>query len=334
MRKFYYYLLLAFIITGCDNKEELSSKNQYSKNPTQTYIINGDIEYVSEITDGSKPTKTKFINDETSKPFEVKTNKDITTKTSEQTTKIDFHYGVSGSTNSGCIIERYNNGNSYTTDNGVYGYNPYLHKSGYLVRGAGLPHHNISYGSLVMACSNRGHQASSRGQVYNDNTSHGSAISIEFPFKENKTYEISLTTYFNDNRPIVDNVHSDGFPTLSAQLTDSGIIMEGPVACEKNYLIRLLVSNPNNIKTYTLENNIKEDKIVVFKFSLTEAKKALLIALNPKTGERGIDAKIPTNSYTMLLANVTITEKEFDPSLIIPVTPRQIEPYGGGSGRR
>ncbi|MDR6761613.1 hypothetical protein J2Y38_001822 [Flavobacterium sp. 2755] len=150
MRKFYYYLLFTFIITGCDNKEELPSKSQSSKKPTQTYIINGDIEYISEITDGSKPKKPIFIYDI---PNNLNKNQTLRNKTAQnqEKTVITFDYGIAGSTKSGCFINRYNNGNSYDTDNGVYGYNPARQENGYLVRGAGLPHHNTYL--LWLTCS-------------------------------------------------------------------------------------------------------------------------------------------------------------------------------------
>ena len=171
-------------------------------------------------------------------------------------------------------------------------------------------------------CSNRGGQYSSRGgQIINDNISRGSAISIEYPFKANTTYEILLQTYFNDNKSLVDNGKSNGFPTLYAQLKDSGLIIDGPEACETNNLIRILEINPNNLKSYTLNNSIKEDKTIIFKFSLTEEKKALLLALNPKTGESGVGSPIPNNSYTMILPMITITEKAFDPSILVPIPP-------------
>ncbi|MDR6761614.1 hypothetical protein J2Y38_001823 [Flavobacterium sp. 2755] len=172
-------------------------------------------------------------------------------------------------------------------------------------------------------CGNRGQQYISRGgQIINNNLSRGSAISIEYPFKANTTYEISLQTYFNDNILLVDKVNSNGFPTLYAQLKDSGLIIDGSEACETNNIIRILEMNPNNLKSYTLNNSIKEDKTIIFKFSLTEEKKALLLALNPKTGENnGVGSSIPTNSYTMVLPMITITEKAFDPSILVPIPP-------------
>ncbi|MBO9585620.1 MAG: hypothetical protein J7574_15750 [Flavobacterium sp.] len=327
MKKICFYLLAPFIITGCDSKEELSSKSQSTKNPTQTYIINGDIVYEAEITDGSKPKKPIFIYD-IPKSTDNGTIKKQTLKASNETTVLNFNYGIGESTQSGCQVKRYKYGTTeaYYTDQGVYGFNPYPHPTSdgnsCLVRGFGLPHQNLYYGSLVLIASNRGGQIEdNRKQIINCNISRGSNISIEFPFKENKTYEVSITTYFNDNIPITESKHSNGFPTLYAQLRDSGIIVDNAESCETDKILQSREPNSNYIKSYTLDNNIKENKNLKFNFLTTEAKKALLISLIPSMGINGINAKIPKNSYTMLLKNITITEKPFDNSLVTSPPP-------------
>jgi hypothetical protein len=324
MRKISFYFMLTFIIISCDNKEDVSSKNQALIKPTQTYIINGDIKYTSEITDGSKPKKPIFIYDI---PEEIKNAplQKIVSKTSEQSVTINFNYGIADKTNSGCTIDKYNqsSGSYTTTDAGVYGYNPAPQDNGYLVRGYGLPHHNYYYNSLVLITRNRPKQTISSGQIINSNDSKGSAISIEYQFKANVTYEISLRTYFNDNGVTADFVPSNGFPTVFVQLKDSPIISDNKdIACDDNQIVRITESNPNYVKSYTLENNIKQQKILTFNFSTTESKQALLIAINPKRSEEvGINAKIPSNSYTVSLRSLMITEKPFDPSIIIPIPP-------------
>ena len=148
MRKFYYYLLLAIIAIGCDSTEDLVQESKSIKNPTQTYIINGDIEYISEITDGSKPKNPIFIYN-IPKKLEEATPKKTTSKTTEQSVTIYFDYPPTGPSNSGCTIKRYNNGNSYYTDSGVYGTNPFPYRDSEgksrLVRGFKLPHQNLYY---------------------------------------------------------------------------------------------------------------------------------------------------------------------------------------------
>lgn len=314
MKKNYHYLLLFFVvIASCDNKEDLSGKNQSANYPQQLYIINGDIEYYADITDGSKPKKPIFIYDI---PEKIKENtiQKTTSKTSEQTTVLDFNYGIYDHTNSGCTIKRYNGDKEYYTDAGVYGYNPYPQVNGYLVRGYGTPNQNLYYGALVLHTTNKGIQTvDSRSKtVINDNLSTIAAISIEFPFKANVTYEISLKTFFIDNRKMVENIQSSGYPTLNATLENSGILFGGNTSCENNY--RPSGTLRNYIKSYTLEDNIIKDRVVTYKFSPTEAKSALIFTLLPERGQRGVDAKIPTSRYTMVLRSVTITEKPFDPS--------------------
>lgn len=330
MRKIYAYLFLTFTFLSCDNKEELTSKSQSGKKPTQTYIINGDIEYTSEITDGSKPKKSIFIYDIPKEIKENETTKKISSKTSEQTVTINFGYSTGSSTNSGCTIKRYNNGNSYYTDAGVYGSNPYPYPSPevplYLVRGYGVPHLNLYYGSLVLFVENKKVQFQTRREVINDNQPNGSAISIEYPFKANISYEISIKVTFHDNIYLVDKIYSDGFPTLYAQLKDDGIIharsykTQTQDPCDKEGVISLdeyAIDYQNNTRSYTLESRAVIERNLIFKFSPTKEKKALLISLHPATSKSGYGATIRKNNYTMRMPSVTITEKPFDPSLNI-----------------
>jgi hypothetical protein len=316
------FLLSLFLILSCDKNDELPAKSQALNNPMQLYIINGDIEYYSEITDGSKPKKPIFIYDI---PDKTEKTNNLTSKTSAQSVVFNFNGGIGGSTKSGCSITRYTqSGKTYETDAGVYGFNPYPLANGYLVRGYGKPNHNYYYGALILSASNKElKRKDTRGRTYNDNLSKVSSISIEYPFKANVTYQITLKTQFNDNRKRVDNVQSSGFPSLHAQLNDSGIISSDDKACQ-NDLFRL-VTEHNYIKSYILENNIITGRDVVFKFSPTQAKNAITFTLHPARGERGFEEKIPTNNYTMVLRYVTIIEKPFDPSLNIELHPRR--PY-------
>lgn len=287
------------------------------------YIINGDIEYYADITDGSKPKDPIFIYDIPEKIKENTTHK-TTSKTSEQSTFINFNYGIAGSTKSGCTINKYNHssGTYTTTDAGVYGANPAPQENGYLVRGTGLPHHNLYYNGLFLQATNKeGFAFNPRsGQTLKQDLSTGSTISIEYPFKANVTYEISLVTYFADNMQLIDRGQSTGFPIVHVQLKDSGILAEGDIACEKD-LIRL-VTEENYIKSYTLESKALMTRTLIFKFSPTNAKNAVAISLHPARGdERSVNAIVPINNYTMIIRSVNITEKPFDPSLNV-TTPR------------
>ncbi|WP_338840804.1 hypothetical protein [Flavobacterium ginsenosidimutans] len=338
MRKFYYYLLFTFIITGCDNKEELSSKSQSGKNPTQTYIINGDIIYEAEITDGSKPKKPILVYDIPEKTKDNANSKNKTYKTSEHTVSINFGYPPTHPSNSGCTVKRYNNGNSYYTDSGVYGINPYPYPTSEgkscLVRGFGTPHHNLYYGSLILFVSNKEEKRTDiRSRVTSHNDNQGSAISIEYPFKANVSYEINLTVIFYDNRYLIDKKFSDGFPTVYAQLKDDGIITPPYLRninldpCVKDGVIGLDATDyVNNTRSFTLDSRGQIERYINFKFSPTKEKKALLISLHPKISD-GLSA-IPINDYTMALPIIKITEKPFDPSLNVEIKTSEGEGRG------
>lgn len=330
MRKIPFYLFLIFIITSCDNEEKLSSEIQALNNPTQTYIINGDIEYTSEITNGLKPQKPIFIYDT---PNKTEERNNLTLKTSEHSVSINFGSGIGNPTNSGCKVKRYNNGNSYYTDAGVFGSIPYAYPypetKSYLVRGYGLPHLNLYYGSLVLFVSNKGKKANTRqGQIYQNDPS-GSAISIEYPFKPNITYEISIKVTFHDNRYLIDKVFSSGYPTLYVQLKNDGIIQipnirtQSQDPCDKNGLNSVdyprAHDHANYTRSYTLDSRNVTQRVLTFKFSPTEEKKALLISLHPATSPSSIETPILTNNYTMTMPLINIIERPFDSSINVPV---------------
>ncbi|RUT71769.1 hypothetical protein D0817_03530 [Flavobacterium cupreum] len=322
MRKIYFYFMLTFIIISCDNKEDVNSKTQALNNPTQTYIINGDIEYISEITDGSKPKKPILVYDIPN----YSDNNNTAYKSSEQSTFLNFHYGLYNPTKSGCTITRYlDSGKSFETDLGVYGPNPYPQINGYLVRGFGVPHQNPYYGALVLIASNKGRKVNTRRGVMEENQKRGSAISIEFPFAKNVSYEITIRTKFHDNRYLIDKKYSDGYPTVYVQLKDDGIITlpnlrdQNQDPCERKDLNEIGRYGIDNYKrSYTPDNGVEAIKDISFKFSPIIEKKALLVSLHPKMRTEGYGA-IPINGHTMIILSITITEKPFDPSINVNI---------------
>lgn len=325
MRKISYYLLLTFIITGCDSKEDLSSKKQSLNNPMQLYIINGDIEHYFEITDGSKLKKPILVYDTLEKTNDI--NGNIISKTFEQSTFLNFHYGVAASTKSGCTVTRYmESGKTYETDAGVYGPNPAPQNNGYLVRGYGVPHQNTYYGALVLMAANKGAKRNTERGVWHENANRGAAISIEYPFKKNITYEIKIKTKFHDNLYSINKIRSSGYPTLYVQLKDDPIITsqnlrnQNQDPCKKEDLndVGRYGSIDNYKKSYSPDSNIETIKDVTFQFSPIDEKKALVLSLHPTIGIEGYGLPIPTNSFTLILLSVTITEKPFDTSLNIP----------------
>lgn len=329
--------MLTFIIASCDSKEELTTKSQALNNPMQLYIINGDIEYYSEITDGSKPKPPILVYDI---PDKTEVVNNVTSKTSEQSVTMNFNYGVAASTKSGCTVTRYmQSGKAYETDAGVYGPYPAPQNNGYLVRGYGVPNQNPSYGALALFVGNRGFATQDRRGVLHDNQQNGSAISIEYPFKANITYEISMTATFRDSRYLVDKQYSNGYPTMFVQLKNDGIISarsyrtqtEDP--CDRDGIVSLddyANDYQNYTRSYTLDSKGEYvQKTLVFKFSPTQEKKALLISLRPTIGRAGYGASIPTNSHVIIIPSINIIEKAFDPAInvAIPEIPRRNDNY-------
>ena len=343
MKKIYFYLFLLVAIASCDKTDELPSKSQSANNSKQLYIINGDIEYYGDIEDGSKPKKPIFIYDTPKKITQEEAIQETTSKTSEQSVSINFGFGIANPTNSGCTIDKYiqSTGTYYTTNAGVYGPNPYAYPypetTSYLVRGYGQPHHNLYYNSLVLFAGNKVEKrANTRGQIIHTNVKHGSAISIEYPFKPNITYEVEIKASFYDNEYLIFKKFSNGYPTIYAQLKDDGIIAlpnlrdQNQDPCKRKDLNDLngyeYGYEINYTRTYTLDSRNQVEKTIIFKFSPTQEKKAILISLHPAMGKEGVESDIPINNYTMTLPLIKITEKTFDPSLNVdisgPINPR------------
>lgn len=316
---------------SCDNGEDLPSKNQSTNYPQQLYIINGDLEYYADITDGSKPKKPIFVYDIPKEADKINTIQKTTYKNTEQSVSINFGYGIGNPTNSGCTVKRFNNGNSYYTDAGVYGGNPYSYPypetTSYLVRGFNTPHLNPYYGSLILFVSNKEIKSSIRNGIWHDNDKRGSAISIEYPFKANITYEISMKVTFHDNRYLTEKVFSDGLPTIFVQLKDDGTIVQDIDPCDNkgiNNIYGYYTSGNdsyllNYTRSYTLESRGVIQRTLAFKFSPTEEKKALLISVHPATSRAGYGAQILKNNYTMVMPLINISEKPFDPSLNVEI---------------
>ncbi|MBZ4034531.1 hypothetical protein K6T82_07120 [Flavobacterium sp. 17A] len=342
MKKICFYLLAPFLFTGCDSKDEIPSKNQTLNNPTQTYIINGDIVYEAEITDGSKPKEPIFIYDIPEKTV----NNKSTNKSSDGTFIFDFSYGIAPNTNSGCTVDIYSNSSgTYYPNRGVYGYNPYPYNEAtneHLIRGYGKPHHNYYYNCLILQASNKElKRTDEKGTTRSIDDLKASAMSIEYPFSKNKTYEITIRTTFYDNRYLTEKTHSSAFPILHIQLKDDGIITLPNLretredACEGTSLNDIgrysgigLYSNDNYTRTYSPNTIAATTKDISFYFSPMDNKNALLISLHP-AGRGANTGVIPKNNYTMVLPLIKITEKPFDPSINF-----EIKTNEGGGGRR
>jgi len=241
-----------------------------------------------------------------------------THRVSTQSVDIEFKLGYDFK--SGCTDQDLDYNDKWYTNTSVYGPNPAI----YAVRGYGKPKHITAFFTLALFASNKAVARTNprTGAAYTAQEPRGSAISIEYPFKANVTYEIAVKTLFRDNISVFQSPkRSNGFPTLYAELRTtpemSGTYQDpclglGVVGIQGSY------PNPHMYtKSQTLANNIQEYKTFVFKFSPLEERKALKITLNPKEADsRGaVNLQVPESSYTMLLPLISITEKPFDPSI-------------------
>lgn len=241
---------------------------------------------------------------------------------------LHFDYGVV-SLNSGCTKEKLGYDGNFFTYTGVYGPIPQPQEEGYMIRGYNKPYHNEYYNSLALHSSNEGRQTISprTGQLINDNDPRVTAISIEYPFLANTTYEISVQNYFVDVRKNADNVYSDGYPTLTAYLKETPEI-PGPNPCGDSGLTGHWATVDGYIykREQTLDSHALITRTFIYKFSPIENKNALVLILSPSmASEVGAGVSIPTNNYVMLLPLITIAEKPFDPSINVAPPPR-----GGG----
>lgn len=336
-----YFIILLIIFASCDKNDNSLPKSQSTSNPKQVYIINGDIEYEAEVSDISDYSPLpKFIYDNLNDIIKETAKEKTTNKTAENSVTLTFDYGIAGSTKSGCTMSVLDPHSlqRYTTDNGVYGPFPYAQEQGHLVRGFGLPHHNLSYNSLIFFARNKSKEtANERGEIKTTNDKEGAAISIEYPFKANVTYEITLKAVFRDNKYLVEKKRSTGYPTVYVELKDDGIIKPSSARyqnqdpCKQKDLNEVgTYPYDNYSRSHTLEDTPRDyfGKDLTFKFSPTEQKNALLISFHPAIGAERIGIPIPENNYTIILPRIIITEKPFDPTINVEVPPRGPRPRG------
>lgn len=255
--------------------------------------------------------------------YSAKDNTSQNSKLMNPPVEINFNWGID-SFNSGCTTELLDYQFKLYTYYGVYGSIPRYY-NGYNVRGYGKPFHAMYYNSLILNAKNKVLVTYNprRGIYQYRNDSSGSAISIEYPFQANKTYEIIVENYFHDRREVYDNVTSDGYPTLYVEMRESGIITGRENACGENSLCNFSTQSNAYIyrKKVSLDSPANMVRNFVYKFSPIESKNAILISLHPNINYSGVGA-IPINMFNMALHKVIITELPFDPSINVGGGPR------------
>ncbi|MCQ4138804.1 hypothetical protein [Chryseobacterium sp. EO14] len=220
-----------------------------------------------------------------------------------------------------------------------------IYQNNYLIRGYGKPRRPMygeNFWGVLLKATNKGREIINRGvtELINDDTSK--AISIEYPFEKNFTYQVILTTEIKDfiyatkNDPNrvdygqYDVDESEAFPTVIVELKSTPDII-GPDPCsDKPSVPTVFTSEPNYYKKQKAEitNRIKEKKDFIYNFSILESKNGLLIYFIPEKAERGA-SHVPQSDFQMDLKHVKVIKKSYDPAYYIPTTGLNNNPCPG-----
>ncbi|PRA95691.1 hypothetical protein CQ046_21895 [Chryseobacterium sp. MYb7] len=235
----------------------------------------------------------------------------------------------------GCSFETgYNIDNIYTST-AAFGPNP-LTFFGYTIRGYGMPRTDgFLWKGIRLQAENIPATVFSRGQSRLVNNLFENALSIEFPFEPNATYEITLKSFIediirtekHDQYRLNDDNHnpqqSEAFPIVAVELANVPEII-GNDPCAKRPVLNNRFVSANYYKTQKAEIVVppsSQQKTFVFNFSTTEAKNAFILYYLP---ERGSDPYIPESFFGMHLTGIRIIKKPFDPTHVVP--PRVTNP--------
>lgn len=224
----------------------------------------------------------------------------------------------------GCSFETGYNINNIYTSTAAFGPNP-LTFFGYTIRGYGMPRTDgFLWKGIRFNSENRPKTIISRGQSLIVNDPISNALSIEFPFEANATYEIALKTYVRDYIFELKNAnyHSDekdsykidksqAFPTVALELKATPEI-SGNDPCALRPIVGNGLTSANYYKTQKAEipySPYNQQKTFIFNFSTLENKNALLIYFLPEISNQILQSK-----FTMSLAGIKIIKKPYDPT--------------------
>lgn len=261
---------------------------------------------------------------------------------------LSFETGIIGE-GGGCSFDYIvTAGGASRTSTQCYGPNP-LYQNGYLIRGYGKPRRaskmrSESWFGVKLEAKNFPKTIISRGLTQLVNDQESNAISIEFPFQANVTYEINLKTQLTDYVKVIKSpssgLHttsladrykdidgSEAFPNLDIQLVDNPIILGDDPCADKPVVQSELLGSANYIRRQKAEKTIhwaREDKDFLVYFSTTEAKNAILIKFLPGITEERYPPHVPKSWFWLDIKNIKIVQKPFDPIHVVP--PRVITP--------
>ncbi|WP_223558281.1 hypothetical protein [Chryseobacterium lathyri] len=227
--------------------------------------------------------------------------------------------------NGGCTVTNIDNKAVPHETTAAFGPNP-LSYFGYQIRGYGAPRMYWGvWNGLRFESKNESKTIINRGRTMLINNPLSNAISIEFPFQQNFTYEITIDASITDeiylakhdefrgNDDLYQANQSEAFSTVAIELTNSPQI-RGADPCAK-YPARAVV-NTSFVSSYYKKQKAEittppsyENKTFVFKFSMKEAQSALILYFLPGLSET---QSIPESSFSMYIGNIKIVQKPFE----------------------
>lgn len=224
----------------------------------------------------------------------------------------------------GCSFKAGHSVENIYTSTAAFGPNP-LSFFGYTFRGYGKPRTDgFNWKGIRFNSENRPKRIISTGQSWIVNDPISNALSIEFPFEANATYEITLRTYISDyifelkNSPYntlekesynIDK--SQAFPILAIQLRSSPEI-PGDDPCAFRPTVGNGLTSANYYKKQKAEISYEpynKQKSFIFNFSTVDSKNSFVIYFLPELTEQ-----IPQSNFNMYLVNIKIIKKPYDPT--------------------
>jgi len=223
----------------------------------------------------------------------------------------------------GCSVTNIDGQGNPHTSQQAFGPNP-ISYFGYLITGYGKPRmYWGNWNGLRFETGNRSKTIINNGQQTTANDPLSNAISIQFPFQANLTYEITIETGIHDeiyranhnelygDDDLYSVNQSEAFPTVAVELANSQQISGNDPCSGRPTIGNFFVSRYYKKQKIEMTTSpASESKTFVFKFSITEAQNALKIYFLPELS--GTSSHIPESNFTMYIGNIKIVQKPFE----------------------
>lgn len=237
--------------------------------------------------------------------------------------------------NGGCTYEAFNESGQYFYDS-TSSFGPVPQSFfGYVIRGYGNPRTDTTYSGLRLHAENRGVNVIANGQQQWTNSPISNAISIEYNFKANVTYQVVLTTWMYDtiyrsknNTILIDDdsfdiPQSEGYPTLGIELKSSPAIGGLDPCANRPHVATGFLSYSNYYKTQevALTNKSGQLQDYNFYFSTLENRNAIIIYYLPKLLPGRPPSQVLQSNFYMFIRNIKIIEKPYNATYNVPPNP-------------